>query len=331
MCSTSSASTRSVERRPGRGVLGQQRADGVGDLPPSAVADGQVDRRPRPVAGVLLGLLQDGDGLRRQQLQRAHRRSCHRRPGPARSAATSSMIRSSGASSGSGRERLSVESRKSVTTETPASSHQPSRSTILSAPRRWPWATSFEPDRPGPAPVAVDDHADVAGQVGALQRAGQPALVDRVERLADLPARPHAVTLGPAAVPGRDARTGRGDRVTEVTAAPDAARPLGSVTSVHERPSRHRDPSAVEADGAELEGPRGERRPPSWTRASGSSTPGRRPTSPTATGSTPTRGPGCAAGCTCSPSSAPSSPAPSSSRSRPCSVPGPGSRSRSTA
>ena len=70
-----------VQRRPARGVLGQQRADGVGDLPPSAVADGEVDRRPRPVAGVLLGLLEDGDRLGRQHLQRAHRAQL---PAPAR-------------------------------------------------------------------------------------------------------------------------------------------------------------------------------------------------------------------------------------------------------
>src|SRR3712207_8303356 len=47
-----------LQRRAAGGVLGQQRADGVGDLPPSAVADRQVDRRARPVAAVLLGLLQ---------------------------------------------------------------------------------------------------------------------------------------------------------------------------------------------------------------------------------------------------------------------------------
>ena len=40
----------------------------------------------------------------------------------------------------------------------------------------------LEPDGPGPAAVAVDDHADVAGQVGTLQRAGEPALVDHGEQ-----------------------------------------------------------------------------------------------------------------------------------------------------
>ena len=57
----------------------------------------------------------------------------------------------------------------------------------------------LEPAGPGPAPVAVDDHADVARQLGPLQRAGQPAFVDHGEHIADLLARPHAATLGPAA------------------------------------------------------------------------------------------------------------------------------------
>src|SRR4051794_6664985 len=55
------------------------------------------------------------------------------------------MMRSSGVSSGSGRERLSVESRNRVTTSMPASSHQVRKSAILSAPRRWPSLTSSRP------------------------------------------------------------------------------------------------------------------------------------------------------------------------------------------
>jgi hypothetical protein len=55
------------------------------------------------------------------------------------------MIRSSGVSSGSGRDRLSVESMKIVTTSMPASSHQVRKSAILSAPRRWPSLTSSSP------------------------------------------------------------------------------------------------------------------------------------------------------------------------------------------
>ena len=73
--------------------------------------------------------------------------SVQRLPGAARSTTTASMIRSSGASSGSGRERLSVDSSHSVTTSTPASSHQRSRSTILSAPRWWPCALSAPTER----------------------------------------------------------------------------------------------------------------------------------------------------------------------------------------
>ncbi len=61
--------------------------------------------------------------------------SVHLLSGAASDCTTSSMIRSSGASSTAGRARLSVDSSQRVTSSTPASSHQPSRSTILSAPR----------------------------------------------------------------------------------------------------------------------------------------------------------------------------------------------------
>jgi hypothetical protein len=65
----------------------------------------------------------------------------------ASSVTSSSMIRSSGCSSDSGRDRLSVDSSHRVTTSTPASALQRSTSSILSAPAWWPKLTS-------PAPAA---------------------------------------------------------------------------------------------------------------------------------------------------------------------------------
>jgi hypothetical protein len=60
----------------------------------------------------------------------------------------------------------------------------------------------LQPDGPCPAPVPVHDHADVLGDVGAFQRVGQTLFVDMGEYIADLLARPHAATLGPAVTPG---------------------------------------------------------------------------------------------------------------------------------
>src|ERR1700733_3331476 len=57
---------------PGRVVL-QQRADRVGDLPPPAVADRNVDQRALIGAGLSAGVLQHLDRLARQHVQRAHR------------------------------------------------------------------------------------------------------------------------------------------------------------------------------------------------------------------------------------------------------------------
>jgi hypothetical protein len=42
----------------------------------------------------------------------------------------------------------------------------------------------------------------VAGNVSALQGAGQASFIDPDDRVADLPARPHGATLGPPACPG---------------------------------------------------------------------------------------------------------------------------------
>ena len=60
------------------------------------------------------------------------------------------------------------------------------------------------------------------GQVGALERAGQPAFVDHGEHIADLLARPHAATLGPVRRPRPGARRTAAERAgtaTQVTAA----------------------------------------------------------------------------------------------------------------
>ena len=79
----------------------------------------------------------------------------------------------------------------------------------------------LQPDRPGPAPVPVHDDADVVRQVRAFQRAGQAPLVDLGERLAHLLAGPHAATLGPHAVAGREhpAPTARSRSAAKVTPA----------------------------------------------------------------------------------------------------------------
>ena len=66
---------------------------------------------------------------------------------------------------------------------------------ILRAPTRWPWFGSSRPSCLGPAPVAVDDDADVPRDGGAAadESAGEPALVGAVGDVAQ----PHADRLPP--------------------------------------------------------------------------------------------------------------------------------------
>ena len=70
------------------------------------------------------------------------------------------MIGISAASSSGGRLKLSVDSSHRVTTSTPTSSHHSSRRSMLSAPARVPDGGAGA-GRARPAPVAVDDDADV--------------------------------------------------------------------------------------------------------------------------------------------------------------------------
>ena len=228
MWSTSSSSASSSIERAGLRVLVQQRADRVGDLLPAAVADRDVDREPAPVHGPLGRGLEHVRGLRRQQVERADQldppAGCR---SAARSSTSSSMIRSSGCSSASGRDRLSVDSSQSVTTSTPASAHQRSRSSILSAPAWWPKLTSPAP-RPRPAPVAVAHDPDVAGHRTAGQLAAQPPFVHRVEQVT----RRHPCTLrGRAHRSGPFGRGGVTKTAPEIGGSPHAAAQPASVTS----------------------------------------------------------------------------------------------------
>ena len=223
MCSTSSESTSSSSDVPRCGVLGQQRADGVGDLPPSPVADGQVDRRPRPVAGVLLGLLEDGDRLRRQHLVRAHR--AHLPPAPGAGQVDGDVLDDLQQRAELGLRPPQVVGREHEEGDDADAGVVAPAEQVGDLVGAAPVAVGdvLQPDGPGPAPVPVHDHADVVRQVRALQRAGQPPLVDLGERLAHLLAGPHAATLGPRATTGREPPGGRSarsrSRPAEVTPA----------------------------------------------------------------------------------------------------------------
>ena len=215
MCSTSSASTSSSSDVPALGVLGQQRADGVGDLPASAVADREVHRGPRPVAGVLLGLLEDGDRLGRQQLQRAHRaQAASGGRARARSSATPSMIRSSGVSSGSGRREVvggQQEQRDDLRCR-PRRTRRGSRRSCP-RPRRWPSLTSSRPmaraQRRLPSMITPTwQGLSALSSARASRRSYTWMSASRTTRRA-----PTGVTLGPAA-----------DRRAASGAVPDAPR-----------------------------------------------------------------------------------------------------------
>ena len=172
-------------------MLGEQGADGVGDLLPSAVADGEVHRGARPVAGVLLRLLEDGDRLRRQDLRRAHRP--HLPP-----ASRAGQVDGDVLDDLQQRAELALGPAQVVRGEHEQRDHRDARvvapaqqvdDLVGTAPV--PVGDVLQADGPRPAPVAVHDHADVAGDVGALERAGQAPFVDHGEHIADLLARPH--------------------------------------------------------------------------------------------------------------------------------------------
>ena len=71
MCSTSMTSASSSMLVPLRGVLLEERAHGVRDLAPPAVADGDVDEHAVDVAGAVLGGLEPARRLRGQEVEGA--------------------------------------------------------------------------------------------------------------------------------------------------------------------------------------------------------------------------------------------------------------------
>ena len=101
------------------------------------------------------------------------------------------MMRSSGASSGSGRLRLSVDSSHRVTSSTPGLVAPAEQVADLARADAVAVVGVLEPELLGPAPVAVDDDADVPGdgRAGALERGGQPPLVQAVGEVAQSHAR----------------------------------------------------------------------------------------------------------------------------------------------
>ena len=153
-----------VERRPPLGVLGQQRSDGVGDLPPSAVADGEVHGRARPVAGVLLRLLEDGDA--------SPAAAPPARPSPAAAtAARGGQVAGDVLDDPQQRGQLGLRPAQVVGGEQEERDDLDARlvapaqqvDDLVRAPAV-PVVDVLEADGPGPAAVAVHDHADVAGR-----------------------------------------------------------------------------------------------------------------------------------------------------------------------
>ena len=186
MWSTSRTSASSSIDVPGLGVLEQQLAHRVRDLLPSAVADRDVELHARPVLGAGgRGGQPLGHRRRGSRSSAPTTRSRHGAPGPVSSSTTSAMISSSGSSSSAGRVRLSVDSRNSVTTSTPASSHQRQQVRDLGRAHPVTGVDVAEALLAGPAPVAVEHEGDVPGSldVGQGQFATDPALVHRVQEV----------------------------------------------------------------------------------------------------------------------------------------------------
>ena len=185
-----------LDGRAARGVLLQQRADGVRDLAPAAVADRDVDVQALDVPGRLLVLLA-GDAPSPPAAGRGHPRGHPPAPRGGEPAHDVLDDPSRSASSVCGRVRLSVESSQRVTRSTPASSHHPRKSRIRSAPTRCPSRSG--PRGPGPPAVAVEDDPHVTGHRGPRQRGGKSALVAAIHELPDA----HR-SVPPATAPERD-------------------------------------------------------------------------------------------------------------------------------
>ena len=168
-----------LERGALGGVLVEQRADGVGDLAAAAVPDRDVDQHPVDVAGGLLGRLELLGGRGGQQVERADR------------------VDPPALLVGERGDRLAddVEQRRELALGAVevVGREQPQRDDLdadLVAPAEQrldvggagPVAVrGVAADGLGPAPVAVEHHADVLGQPSAGHPAQHPGLVRRVE------------------------------------------------------------------------------------------------------------------------------------------------------
>ena len=180
---------------PPGGVVLEQGADRVRDLPPPAVADRHVDQqapgrrspRRRPSAP---GPSPAGSRSRAPT-------GLTRQPPSTSSRTVSSMIRSSGSSSLAGRLRLSVDSSHRVTTSTPACWHHSSSSKILSAPFWCPRLTSVMPadraHRRLPSHITPTCRAGSRTPTGAARaaahRGGRRACADPIRHPSSLPPR----------------------------------------------------------------------------------------------------------------------------------------------
>jgi hypothetical protein len=157
----------------------------------------------RTVPGVLLRLLEDGDRLRRQHLRGAHRAHL---PAQARAGEVDGDVLDDP------QQRAELRLRPA---QVVGGEHEQGDDgdTGVVAPLQQvgdlvraaavPVGDVLQADRPCPAPVAVHDHADVSGEIGPLESPRQAPLVDLDHRVANLLARPHAVTLGPGGTTGR--------------------------------------------------------------------------------------------------------------------------------
>jgi hypothetical protein len=164
-------------------MLGQQRADRVGDLAPAAVADRDVDLQARLAVGALLGGFQRVRGAGGQQVQRAD----HLQPPRAgdRGQAVHHVLDDLQQRVQLGRRAGQVVGGQQpqgdhVDAGVPAPGQQ-----VHDAVGAHPVAVVdvLEAGLAGPPAVPVQDHPDVPGHRSAGQLAQQPPLVQRVDDL----------------------------------------------------------------------------------------------------------------------------------------------------
>jgi hypothetical protein len=169
-----------LDRRAARGVLVQQRAHRVGDLPPAAVSDRDVDQQARVFRGGLRGVLEHAGRLAREEVQRTHRVQV---PAPG-DQPTDCLL-----DDPEQRLELGGGPRQVVGGQQPQGDHLHAGFTapleqledlvgaLLVAD------THIEqPGRPGPPPVAVTHHADVPRNRRRGQGSFEPASVEPVDQ-----------------------------------------------------------------------------------------------------------------------------------------------------